>query len=120
MIWSGVLTGITVALAVGSSYCEEESATITTSASDSWTCSAGVPCLSKFGFCGSSEHCLSGICATGCYVQRAAEEDDYYGSSWSVIDYDILRRGEQPGVYSFCKNPMHVALTFDDGIHPYP
>lgn len=111
MIWIGALTGIALALAVGSSYCAE-------STLDPWACPASAPCLSKFGFCGSREHCLPGICASGCYAKRAGDGEDYE-SSWSVIDYDILRRGEQPGVYSFCKNPMHVALTFDDGLNPY-
>lgn len=37
------------------------------------------------------------------------------------IDFEELRTGKMMrdyGVFSRCRNPRHVTLTFDDGIHP--
>lgn len=105
-----------------------------------YNCPDDAPCCSRYGYCGTGDHCKPEICVAGCdrvpenkksstlafgaskAIKKSQNTDECEESQYDgdeAINFEAIPYLKDMGVYMRCSNPKHVALTFDDGIDPY-
>ena len=93
---------------------------------NNFECPADAPCCSKYGYCGSNEHCNPGICVANCFkkkdpknklIQKKITLEKSHKTKKS-ISFSELDRSQIDNLVTKCNKDNVAALTFDDGIHP--
>ena len=83
---------------------------------ENYTCPPSAPCCSIYGYCGRThEYCAPSYCQKGC-PKASARNGGLLDEADKPINYNRLRSMISRGVYSYCKDPTHAAITLDDGI----
>lgn len=92
---------------------------------NNYFCPTNAPCCSKYGYCGTIDHCKPENCVANCphktlknKIKKRRAVSNRQSLRNESISFGELEREQVCNVVSNCRSNNLAALTFDDGIDP--